>query len=204
MSPGKLVGVRHSLARNYEHVQQSRGFIQMNRQAIERPGAAARMMIAALLAAAFMCAALPLASVSAGNVCRLECCAARAPHAAGSCMNGTCHASLNLHKHEPHRSSVAPDEFCGLRILAKRLRYTAKSIDTPATTESVVTLTRPCDADCGSCAVSSISAKDKITITDTYRLQPSRTRWSIESHLVSSHEVSQRQYSPRGPPTNPS
>jgi len=205
MSPGKLVGVRHSLARNYEHVQQSRGFIQMNRQAIERPGAAARMMIAALLAAAFMCAALPLASVSAGNVCRLECCAARAPHAAGSCMNGTCHASLNLHKHEPHRSSVAPaDEFCGLRILAKRLRHIAKSIDTPTTHESVVALARPCDADCGSCAVSSISAKDKITITDTYRLQPSRTRWSIESHLVSSHEVSQRQYSPRGPPTNPS
>ena len=63
MSPGKLVEVRHFLARNYEHVQQSRGFIQMNRQAIEGPGAAARMIVAALLAAAFMCAALPLASV---------------------------------------------------------------------------------------------------------------------------------------------
>lgn len=175
----------------------------MNRQAIGRPGAAARVMIAALLAGAFMCAALPLASVSAGNVCRLECCAARAPHAAGSCMNGTCHASLKLRKHEPHRSAVAPaDEFCGLTILSKRLRYVAKSIDTPATHESVVVLTRPCDADCGSCAVGSISAKDKIAITETYRLQPARTTWSIESNLVSSNEVSQRQYSPRGPPTD--
>jgi len=205
MSAGKLVDVRHGLARNYLCVQQFRGFIQMNRKAIEGPGAAARMIVAALLAAAFMCAALPLASVSAGNVCRLECCAARAPHAAGSCMNGTCHASLNLHRHEPHRSSVVPaDEFCGLKIFSKRLRYIPKSIDTPATHESVVALARPCNADCGSCAVSSISAKDKITITDTYRLQPSRTRWSIESNLVSSHEVSQRQHSPRGPPTYPS
>jgi hypothetical protein len=202
MSAGKLVDVRHGLARNYVRVQQSRGLIQMNRHAIEGPGAAARIMIAALLAAAFMCAALPLASVSAANVCRLECCAARAPHAAGSCMNGTCHASLNLHSHG-HRSAVVPaDEFCGLRILAKRLRYSAKSIDTPATHESLVALTRPCNSDCGSCAVSSISAKDKITITDTYRYQSSRTTWSIESNLVSSNEVSQRQYSPRGPPTN--
>jgi hypothetical protein len=202
MSDGSLVDVTQRVARNYGCVQEF-DVHSMNRHVLGRPGAAARMMIAALLAGAFMCAALPLASVSAGNVCRLECCAARAPHAAGSCMNGTCHASLNLHRHEPHRLSVVPaDEFCGLRILAKRLRYIAKSIDTPAAHESVVALARPCNADCGSCAVSSISAKDKITITDTYRWQSPRMTWSIESNLVSSYEVSRRQYSPRGPPTN--
>jgi hypothetical protein len=178
----------------------------MNRQVSGRPGAAARMIVATLLAGAFICAALPLASVSAGNLCRLECCAARAPHAAGSCMNGACHAAVQIHKHTLQRSSaVAPAEkLCGLQTFAKRLASVAKLTDAHTTDESVASLAPPCNADCGSCAVSSVSAKHKITIAAAYRLQPQRTTWSVESALISSHEISARQYSPRGPPTTPS
>ena len=175
----------------------------MNRRMSGRSGAAARVIMAAVLAGAFICAALPLASVSAGNVCRLECCAARTPHAAGSCMNGTCHAAIRIHKQRVERPPAAApaEEFCGLKILAKRLVHVANSTE-PTTRDSVVTLSAPCNADCGSCAVSSVSAKHKITVAATYRLQPQRTTWPIESDLISSHEIFQRQYSPRGPPTS--
>jgi hypothetical protein len=171
----------------------------MNRQVLKRRGAAARMMVATLLAGAFICAALPAGSVTAGNLCRLECCATRAPHATGSCMNGACHAAIRSHKHDLHRSSatVPGEKFCGLKTLSK---HVTKSIEQPATHESVVAFGRPCNADCGTCAVSSISARDTITIASAYRLRLQSTTRSIESHVVSSPEFSRRLNPPRGPP----
>ena len=163
----------------------------------------ARVIIAILLLAAFVCVAVPLASVSAGNVCRLECCAARAAHAAGSCMNGTCHAAIQIHKTKLRRSTEfapAVDEFCGLKRLAKHSSYRAVSTDAPATQQSVATLGRPCDADCGSCAVGSLSAKGKIAIAAAYRLQLVGTRRSIDSKRIASVEIFHDRYSPRGPP----
>src|SRR3954467_15543903 len=128
----------------------------------------ARIIVAAFLAFAFMCAFVPLAGVSAGDVCRLECCAGHAPHAAGSCMNGTCHAAIKNKsaKRRPQMQFAPAEEFCGLKPLAKRLGYramsTATSTDGRATQQSVAKVVRPCEADCGNCAVGSLSAKGKI------------------------------------------
>lgn len=164
----------------------------------------ARAAIVILLLAAFVCVAVPMASVSAGNVCRLECCAARAAHAAGSCMNGTCHAAIRIHQTKLRRSTefTPAEEFCGLKRLAKHSGYRAASTDAPATQQSLATLGRPCDADCGSCAAGSLSAKGKIAIAAAYRLQLLRTRQSIDSKRIALVEIFHDQYPPRGPPTN--
>jgi hypothetical protein len=170
----------------------------------KRLGAVARIALAVALAAAFICAAMPLASVSAGNTCRLECCAARAPHAAGSCMNGSCHAAIQVHKSKLRRSKAyAPaEEFCGLRNIYKQMGYHAISTDAATTQPSVATLQPPCDADCGSCAVGSVSAKGKTAIATAYQLEPLWTRSSIGADHTSSTQTVHRRYSPRGPPTN--
>lgn len=170
---------------------------------LSRVAGFARSVISVLLLAAFVCAVVPLASVAAGNVCRLECCAARAPHAAGSCMNRTCHAAIQIHQTRLRRSRefVPAEQFCGLKRLAKQLGFRAITTDAPNTQQSVATLGRPCDAGCGSCAVGSLSAKGQIGMVAAYEQQPLATRWSIDSGRVLLVETSHGQYSPRGPPT---
>jgi hypothetical protein len=147
-----------------------------------------------------------LAAVSAGNVCRLECCAARSPHAAGSCMNGSCHAAIKIHQSKLQRSlAPAPaEEFCGLKRLSKTFAVRATSTEAPTTPKSLTTLGRPCDADCASGAVGSVSAKGQLGISPAYQQQPLWTRRSIDSDRISLVEAFPRQYSPRGPPTKPS
>jgi hypothetical protein len=175
----------------------------MNRLVSKRSAVLARIALALLLAAAFTCTTVPLASVSASNTCHLECCAARAPHAAGSCMNGTCHAAIQVHKNKLRRpaSSETAEAFCGLKRFSEQTGHHAISNDAPTTQPSVATFQRACDADCGSCAVGSVSAKGKIAIAASYQLQPLGTRCSIDSDLISSTQTFHRRYSPRGPPT---
>src|SRR3954464_5597945 len=172
----------------------------MNQRGSKR---SARIIVAAVLAFAFMCAFVPLAAVSAGDVCGLECCAGRAPHAAGSCMNGTCHAAIKNKsaKRRPQKHLVAVEEFCGLKPLSKRLGYRAISSDGLATRQTVAKLTRPCEPDCGGCAVGSVSAKGKIATTSTYRLPTGQTIRLHDADRITANEVSHCQHSPRGPPT---
>jgi hypothetical protein len=51
-------------------------------------------------------------------MCTLACCAGRAPHAAGSGMNGLCHAGLMAHRRATHIHHELPtqqaEQFCGL------------------------------------------------------------------------------------------
>jgi hypothetical protein len=176
----------------------------MIRPVSKQSGNVARIALAIALAAAFVCAALPLASVSASNACHLECCAARAPHAAGSCLNGSCHAAIGPHQKKSGRSiQLAPaEEFCGLKRLAISTAYRPIPTGLNASQSTVATVTAPCDAGCGSFAAGSVSAKDKIATVARYQLQPLSADWSTDSGRISSDQFSHRQYSPRGPPAN--
>ena len=62
-----------------------------------RAVSAARVVLGVVLLFACLSSVVPLASVSAGSMCRLPCCAGKAPHAAGSCMGGSCLAVLPKH-----------------------------------------------------------------------------------------------------------
>src|SRR5258706_15260144 len=55
---------------------------------------AARALMAFVLLTAFLSGVVPLAAVTAGSLCALECCAGKAPHAGGSCMKGGLQVTL--------------------------------------------------------------------------------------------------------------
>lgn len=124
--------------------------------------------LASLLLAGLLAALFPLETLATGQVCNLACCAGRAPHAAGSCMDGSCHAALNkrsTHHHSFQRSQVA-EQLCGLSRIARRTsvqsnrkldRSIQRSESQPARLSSI-TITKPCLPDCGSCAPGFVSS----------------------------------------------
>src|SRR5437660_6780439 len=83
----------------------------------------ARLILAVLLLAGLASTAAPLITNASGTLCKLSCCAGRAPHAAGSCMNGACHTFLR--KSQSGRLHVRPqvEHYCGL----PRFEKTAQS-----------------------------------------------------------------------------
>lgn len=170
------------------------------RQYIKRTRSAVRIIVAVLLTAAFVCAVVPLASVSASNVCRLECCAARAPHAAGSCMNGTCHAAIKLHKKFQRSAVSVSEEFCGLKRLASRLGLRPAANDSAHTDTPVGKLAQTCAPDCGGCAVGSVSAKGKATAGAAHEPLSLLTFSAINVSRSAGSAILSLEYSPRGPP----
>jgi hypothetical protein len=140
-----------------------------------RPFFAARVFLAALLLVGFFSGILPLASLAGGPTCHLDCCAGRAPHAAGSCMNGTCHAVLSTRsQRHTHLQVITPpaEHLCGLpttRSLINRLTVIAvkegaqRTHDRARSETSLVatSLGKPCESDCGTCSVSSFSSRHR-------------------------------------------
>jgi len=123
----------------------------------------ARSFLAAVLSLAFLGGSFQLAQSASGSLCTLTCCAGRAPHAAGSCMNGSCRAALKIGQHgHAHVYNETSDQFCGVERAAARkrslLRVNVSSDQNaqgqsnqtsphPATT--VAGVTKPCDPTCG-------------------------------------------------------
>ena len=61
---------------------------------------AARTILAVTLLLTLLTGNIVWSAASAGGpMCTLACCAGRAPHAAGSCMNGSCQAGVSEHDH---------------------------------------------------------------------------------------------------------
>ena len=136
------------------------------------PAQAARVILAATLLFGVFASALPLATIANGPMCELACCAGRAPHAAGSCMNGTCQAFLNSHTEKVHihrgEPREQPEQLCGLSRLTinvsripsiESVTVDANSrVDSKASTSSsdqasvsTTVFQKPCQPDCGSC-----------------------------------------------------
>ena len=103
----------------------------------------ARTILAVALLCALFLVSVPVASVSAGPMCTRPCCAGHAAHAAGSCMNGSCHAAIHRRKaaYTPHSFTPRSEAFCGLSrrgslIAASKI---AKVISTTSRNESART-----------------------------------------------------------------
>jgi len=171
-------------------------------------------MLVGVLASTF-----PLAVVASGPMCTLTCCAGRAPHAAGSCMNGSCHANLTRRKsaHDHHQlARYQFEQLCGMRRLAARfanLRVTAilsADQDTgrfAGNQDSLTasTLGQPCQPDCGSCSTGSTSSnrkRDSATLAYAAHARPptGARRDVVDGNLLRSLDSLCNQYSPRGPP----
>jgi hypothetical protein len=150
---------------------------KLNRQSLRSAIRVSRVLLGSALLLSILSLHIPTALVASGPMCKLACCAGRAPHAAGSCMNGSCHASLSGHTEKIHIDRETPieqaEELCGLaRLKANPIRIPlsekltigfglgASSDDSREASKSAAdqagmstqALTKPCQPDCGSCA----------------------------------------------------
>jgi len=114
-----------------------------------------RLTLAVFLLAGLASTAAPLITNASGTVCTLSCCAGRAPHAAGSCMSGACHAFL--HRSQSTRSHVhlqPAEHYCGLDRFDKAAQTATSRIRTTPGHETIRlrgAFTSPCEADCRTC-----------------------------------------------------
>jgi len=174
---------------------------------------AARLGLAVLLLIGFLSSLAPLAPASASSLCTLECCAGRAPHAAGSCMNGSCQAVLSTHKTETHRVAEAhSDRLCGLnRAVATKIvrRVTVNRAPRPAKSDpvtiSAAAFVQPCEAGCGGCAsgfASSNRQRNSATMAHAARPRPPTDLHLLDfaRHGAQTLAALCRQCAPRGPP----
>lgn len=141
---------------------------------------AARGLLALTLLLTLITGNIAWSSAASGPLCTLACCAGRAPHVAGSCMNGACEAGLlksdpesshQSHHHITQRleetDPQVPRSFAGAIVSAggsdddqvPTIEATSTAQTRPPgknpSRELVVAapaLTKPCHADCGVCA----------------------------------------------------
>jgi hypothetical protein len=173
---------------------------------------AARLGLAVLLLIGFLANLAPLAPVSAGSMCTLECCAGRAPHAAGSCMDGSCQAVFSTHKTRTAHRVIQGDKLCGLnRAVATKIagRITIDRAPRPAKSDPAAILAaafvNPCQPDGGGCAsgfANSNRQRNAAAIADTDRPRgPMAIRLSnLGYHRSQLLDALCRQGAPRGPP----
>lgn len=191
---------------------------------------AARMTLGALLLFAILSTSIPSSAVASGPMCALACCAGRAPHAAGSCMNGSCHAFLKSRagaSHIHHQSPVQRSEqLCGLpRVIARTtaalLRQSAtltvgdsserlnadRANDRPRISTS--TVGQPCQPDCGTGTFSSSSQSrpretGAISYADKARPPSAGRHEHSSSNGAMALDALCRRSRPRGPPISSS
>jgi hypothetical protein len=180
-----------------------------------KPVNTAKVALAVALLFAFLSSIAPLASVSAGSACQLECCAGRAPHAAGSCMEGLCQAAIPRHgkaaKTRPAKR-VQTEPLCGLahKVVLKRFaQMRSGSAQSPIrsgqTNASAAAFVKPCQPDCGGGAAgfrNSNRQRHSAVIADAERPRgPTALHLSdFARHRIQILEALCRQSSPRGPP----
>jgi hypothetical protein len=182
-----------------------------------RPIQVARIFLSAALLACVLASVFPAAAVASGPMCTLACCEGRAPHAAGSCMNGSCHTGLlgkseSLHFHT-QKVVLKAERLCGLlritsansfRQRISRIQFDEASRQ-PARVSSA-SLGNACEPDCGRFCVSSFSNRNRprshaaLASFNSPRPSLSEIRLRAESCSFQNLSAQYRQSAPRGPP----
>jgi hypothetical protein len=169
---------------------------------------AARALIAFVLLAAFLFGIVPLASVTAGSLCNLDCCAGRAPHASGSCMKGSCQATLPTSLRRRARRDEA-EKFCGLprkiQLTSFALRRAKAPLPSSSDHVASLALESPCQPDCGGCAsgfANSNRSRNSAAVAGESRPRPPTYNHlsDFSYHRIRILETQCRQGAPRGPP----
>ena len=179
----------------------------MKRSVAKRFGirGATKLVVVAFLLTGILSSVAPLASVSAGTICKRACCAAMAAHSAGSCADGSCHASLKRsRRHANHRSAANySDKLCGPRKFEIESKTRPPLNERAATDPAQVAATfgSPCPPECSGTVSNSGSQRNSAAISS------SADACHVAIHqisLASTHprlsEASCRDCAPRGPP----
>lgn len=166
------------------------------------------VLLALLLIAGFIFTATPIESVFAGNTCALACCAGRAPHAAGSCMDGTCHAAIRL-KNKFHTHAPTAEKLCGSQVIRPRTFATTvvdrrdKGEKSQSASFHFSSVRQPCAPDCAGCATFSTSnSQSKVAALAAANQLPADPLKFLSAIFdrADTLDVACRQHSPRGPP----
>jgi hypothetical protein len=165
-----------------------------------------RLLVAAFLLFGFVAGIVPLPSASASPTCRLACCAKRAAHSAGSCGDGSCHASLRRKRRSVrHDSTSNARELCGLaRKFAVDNQTRPRIILASTKTEGAKAMAAfgtPCPSKCSGTLANSSSQRNSAAVSispDPDTAAPQRT--SFHSTHAKLSQVSCRDCAPRGPP----
>ena len=175
----------------------------------------ARATLATLLLAALLASVAPLDTFATGPMCTLDCCAGRAPHAAGSCMDGTCHAALRKRANHSHPSQTGIGErLCSSSLHMLRrlpLGSTNKTPPRPTNTErkkapqlSSNTVSKPCLPDCGGIGSSFAAAdyRNHAAVGRGQQLRPNTGTDAANGYLalLVTPTALLRQHAPRAPP----
>jgi hypothetical protein len=175
----------------------------------------ARTILAVALLGALLLVSVPVASVSAGPMCTRPCCAGQAAHAAGSCMNGSCHAALHQRKtpYTQHRFTKTSEAFCGLSRKGSLIAVSkvAKAVSTASRNESArpkrsaVALigrgTPDCHGGVSGCANLN-GQRNSASVTDAEHLPlPANIcLGDLRENFARARDALARRYAPRGPP----
>jgi hypothetical protein len=171
------------------------------------------VLLALLLIAGFISTVAPIASVFAGNTCMLSCCAGRAPHAAGSCMDGTCHAAIRLRKKTSRFSSepTTIEKLCGAkslkatnlaRTIVPRQAQPGKS--QPSSLEASM-FVRQCESDCRAATCSTANQRRpretaSLSFADRGRRPSALRSLATQNIFVYQCDALRWQANPRAPP----
>jgi hypothetical protein len=185
----------------------------------------ARVILGATILLSILWANIPTAVLASGPICHLACCAGRAPHAVGSCMNGSCHAFLTgrpktskTHVQFPVHES---EQLCGLRrrtsqnplvslrgstaltlLASSDLSRGSRAPD--AASMSMSTLGKPCQLDCGTGTFSSSQSRPRdsgaISYADKPRPPPTARHEHSSFSRAKALDALCRRSRPRGPP----
>jgi hypothetical protein len=185
-----------------------------------------RIILATTLLLGVIASSLPLAAIAGGPTCTLACCAGRAPHAAGSCMNGSCHAFLSTHLKKTHHHQLASDKIesmCGLTQPAKGTTSASLGKIVLNVRASVVTnkdrnrspssirisspsMSKPCQPDCASISAFSLSKWERQKAAVSYAHQPRPPSIAaiatVNSKLIRKRKELCRKSAPRAPPVH--
>jgi len=184
----------------------------------------AKPILAASLVCALLSISVPIASGSAGSMCRLACCAGRAPHSAGSCAHGSCSSPVLSGKGvHVHRKAGESDTLCGLSRRADlivRRTHTGPILGTNSASASgnanntsrneshraqvsAALATKSCAPDCSGCASGFTNRqRNSAAVTHAERVRPLSDLGFADlcQHLAQTRDGSFRCGTPRGPP----
>ena len=190
----------------------------------------ARAVLATLILGSLLTATIPFAAASSGAMCALACCAGRPPHAAGSCMNGSCQAVIPIRSttarhgvsteggsdrvtHHIHTPTV--EELCGLspasrRAIGTRINLRSNKPRANATVRmhfTAAALVKPCQPNCGGGASGSGTfnrQRDSVVVAHGTRPRPPTDLrlFSFARHGAQNLDALCRESAPRGPPSS--
>jgi hypothetical protein len=168
-----------------------------------------RVFLATMLLLGLLAGVLPLETMASGPTCALACCAARAPHAAGSCLNHSCHAVRTSRDHLRERTT---EPLCRSTLVARhvsrkrsyQITFSAESQPpTPAQLYSS-TVSKTCSSDCGSCAGFENTVRQRNVALTAHDQQPEPLgaiqQLDARAALNQKRNALCRQCAPRAPP----